>query len=50
MLSDLLVSLGFDLSDTFSGDAEDLAHFFKSVSIAIEKAVTHFKDLPLLRR
>jgi hypothetical protein len=35
---------GFDLTDTLSGDLEDVANFFEGVAISIAEAIAELDD------
>ncbi len=48
VLSNLLMSLSFDLTDTLTGDTKLFTYFFESSHYSIFKAMTHLKNSLLL--
>src|ERR1035437_1675024 len=44
MLTYFFVSFCLNLSDTLSGNAKNLSHFFQGVSKTINQSVTHLKN------
>ena len=48
VLADLLVGLGLDLSDSLSGNPEQLTHFLKRMLDAVHQTVSQLQDSSLL--
>ena len=50
VLADFFESLGFDLADTFSGDAKFFSNLFECMVRAVEQPVSHLEDLSFFVR